>query len=830
MITVRPMKNAETAKKYYTEHLARSEYYSQGCQSSVQWFGKGCARLGLEPGMEVSQEAFECLCDNLHPLTGEKLTVRHRSQDRRVCYDFVANAVKGVSLMVEFGGDHRLVELHERSSCVAMTEAESVAATRIRKGGADGERRTGEIVAARVTHHTSRALDPGLHTHFVVFNATWDSVENRWKALQTREMFDRINLFTQIYRSEMAAGLRKLGYQLRPTAHGFEIDGIPEELLERFSKRRKAILDAEKIVSGKIGKPLSNNARATLAQTTRDWKDLNQSPEEIRQYQLSQITAEELATLRSLVPKTNSSSAPAISQALSQAVEAPAVSAADAVSYARDHLFERKSVVPLYAFQQTAMAYSHGALKMEAIDEELARRSEFVEFEESLTTHEMIRREQEMLGLVNSGIGQSGPINPNVRTEVPLNREQKNALRSVMNSPDWVIGIRGVAGSGKTELLRSIAEGVSQVNRKAVVLAPTTAACDSLRQRGISWAATMQSFLALPEFQQQSRGAVLMVDEAGLISVGDMLQMLRVARTQNCRVALCGDTRQHTSVEAGDALRLLEERSAMQSADLLQNNRQKSHAYREAIDAFAAGNGILGLSRLDAIGALHEENDEASHSLAAGYLSSVTRGKSALIVSPTWREIQSITEDVRGALKEHNKLGQEDTLVENHTSLNWTRAQKRDLRNYRRGLVLGFHRSTAEIARGECLRVLETADQAMIAKKADGTQVKLTRKQADCFDVLESGKLPVATGEKLLLKGNLKTHGLINGKCVEVRAIRADGTLDLVGGRTIPPEFRTFTHGYCVTSMAAQGRTADHVYVSVRADSLAAANLNQFYV
>ena len=148
----------------------------------------------------------------------------------------------------------------------------------------------------------------------------------------------------------------------------------------------------------------------------------------------------------------------------------------------------------------------------------------------------MIRREQEMLNLVNSGTGKFAPINPSARIESPLNREQKVAFRAVMDSPDWVIGIRGVAGSGKTELLRGIADGVEQTERKAVVLAPTSAACDALRSRGLTWSSTVQNFLANPDFQRDSKGAVVMVDEAGLLSVGDMLQLLKVARIAPRRV------------------------------------------------------------------------------------------------------------------------------------------------------------------------------------------------------------------------------------------------------------------------------------------------------
>jgi len=56
---------------------------------------------------------------------------------------------------------------------------------------------------------------------------------------------------------------------------------------------------------------------------------------------------------------------------------------------------------------------------------------------------------------------------------------------------------------------------------------------------------------------------------------------------------------------------------------------------------------------------------------------------------------------------------------------------------------------------------------------------------------------------------------------VTVRSVQSDGSLLLTDGRRISPEFRKFTHGYCVTIHASQGRTVDHVYVAVDSHTLA---------
>ena len=88
-------------------------------------------------------------------------------------------------------------------------------------------------------HTSSRALDPQLHTHFVLFNATWDKTEQRWKALQTSGMFDAIHYGTEVYRNELVKRLHRIGYQTRQHGWRFEIEGVDPKLIERFSKRSK---------------------------------------------------------------------------------------------------------------------------------------------------------------------------------------------------------------------------------------------------------------------------------------------------------------------------------------------------------------------------------------------------------------------------------------------------------------------------------------------------------------------------------------------------------------------------------------------------------------
>ena len=70
----------------------------------------------------------------------------------------------------------------------ALREFEAFAATRIRLKGAQHDRVTGNFWPPCSRMIPPAALDPHLHTHCIVFNATFDLVENRWKALQNYEL------------------------------------------------------------------------------------------------------------------------------------------------------------------------------------------------------------------------------------------------------------------------------------------------------------------------------------------------------------------------------------------------------------------------------------------------------------------------------------------------------------------------------------------------------------------------------------------------------------------------------------------------------------------
>jgi conjugative relaxase-like TrwC/TraI family protein len=196
MLTMKAQYNLANAEKYFEQHLQVGDYYMEGQQVLGEWFGKGAEELRLS-GVTQADE-FLKLCQNIHPQTRERLTQRqnakrltmdgdgntHEFANRRVFYDFTLSPPKSVSIVALAGNDQRIVQAHDEAVRTALNELQSYAATRVRKQNQCSHRLTGNLVGAIFRHDTSRALDPHLHSHCILFNATKDSVENRWKALE----------------------------------------------------------------------------------------------------------------------------------------------------------------------------------------------------------------------------------------------------------------------------------------------------------------------------------------------------------------------------------------------------------------------------------------------------------------------------------------------------------------------------------------------------------------------------------------------------------------------------------------------------------------------
>lgn len=121
---------------------------------------------------------------------------------------------------------------------------------------------------------------------------------------------------------------------------------------------------------------------------------------------------------------------------------------------------------------------------------------------------------------------------------------------------------QGLAGTGKSYALQQTQKMLNERGYKMIALAPYGTQVNNLREDGIE-ANTVASQLTATETERfQSKlgeKTVAVIDEAGVISVRQMEQLLRRLQPSGSRVVLLGDTAQTKAVEAGRAFALLQE-------------------------------------------------------------------------------------------------------------------------------------------------------------------------------------------------------------------------------------------------------------------------------
>jgi conjugative relaxase-like TrwC/TraI family protein len=822
-----PQKNRQAAETYFDEHLSHNDYYTQGQTQRGEWIGMGAQRLGLKPDGIVTRDTFLRLCDNQHPLTGEQLTPQH-FRERRIYFDFVCSPPKSVSILAVTMNDERIIRAHKEASKIAVRELESFAAARIRKDGIENrDRVTGNLVGAAFLHTTSRALDPQLHTHFVLFNGTWDRKEQRWKALQTGGMFGAINYGTEVYRNELAKRLNGMGYSIRRSGSAFEIEGVDPKLIERFSKRSQQRDMAVRRREQELGRKLSKQEVAYVVRQTRAKKVKGVSDEQVRRQQLGEIGFFEKFALRKVVAAANG-----------QPARPPeTVTDAGALSHGLAHVFERQSVVPRHKILEAALVKGCGQVDLGRLKSGLAADAKLVRVGSEFSTREILSKELALIRGVNAGLDAAEPFVSRFEPFPRLGPDQNKALAHILTVGDQFTGFRGLAGSGKSTMLKELARTLRKENRPCLFCAPTASAADTLRRDGLD-TMTLQGLLgSLPVRVGLSARSVIVLDEAGAVGLDDMVKLFEVARRSGCRVVLSGDTGQHASVARGDALRILEQYSGYRFSELTTIRRQKPEAFRQVVELAAAKQTDKAFAKLVELGAVvevledghHAGNDGLYQRAADAYVAATKQGKSALLVSPTWAEIEAVTENVRETLKADGAVGEHEETVPVFDSLSWTEAQKKNARQYEPGQRLRFVRRTKKFDRGETVEVVATIENGVRVRRPDGMEVDfIPATAAASFDVGEARELKVAAGDWLLLQAN---HGreFINGERVQVKAVQ-DRCITLADGRVLPAGFNTFTHGYAVTSHSSQGKTVDEVLLVASSKSFPAVNREQFYV
>ena len=843
MLTISKPLSASQAQAYHVREFASQEqnYWSRDQQGHSEWQGRLAEQWRLQGG--IGSEHFARLSEGQHPHSEEQL-VRHQvsrtyegkfgrevtSAEHRAGWDATFSAPKSVSLTALVGGDERVREAHRESVRAALQELERYTQARI--GNVHAPETTGKLIAATFEHDTARPVGgyaaPQPHTHAVIFNMTEreDGLENgkQMRALQPHEMFVSQRYVTAVYRTELALRLGKLGYELERGKHGQpEIKGYTKEYLEASSPRREQIKDhlREQGIDGAA-------AAQIAAHHTRDRKELL-SPGEVLQrhrelaaqygHQADRVVAQARQHRRYQIPESE-------------------VQAKQAVTWARDHVFERSAVQDRRAILESALVRGMGETTHAQVRQEFERRIETGEFREvshigagkQYTTATMVHMEREIVGRMQEGNRRdySDPmlVSPQVRIATEdrhpeLNASQRQAVDEIFLSREEVVGLDGIAGAGKTTTLSVIREGAEADGYRVEGFAPTSRAAQKLGEAGME-TSTLQKHLVRGQQPDTGEKRLYVLDESSLASTRQVHEFVNRLHP-NDRVLLVGDRRQHEAVEAGRPFAQLQD-AGMRTVKLEEIVRQKDPKLKRVVAQLARGEVREAVQSLDRQGRVQEikNHDERIAAIAKDYAKSPDN---TLVISPDNRSRMEINQRVHAELQRGGIVSNEEhrirTLVPRQ---DLTGADRTWAERYEVGDVLRYSRASKEtgIGKGEYAQVksIDAPKNRLTVELQDGTQRTYDPRRQQGVSVFREEMRSFSVGDRIQFTAPANEVRVANRELGIIEIIDGHGRLRLKmdGGR--PVELTTHKHphldyAYAMTSHSSQGQTADRVLIHV---------------
>jgi conjugative relaxase-like TrwC/TraI family protein len=836
MLTISQPLAASQAQKYHREEFsnARENYYTEGESVRGEWHGKLAEEWGLRG--DIKEEHFQRLSEGQHPVTGEQL-VRHqtpreytnergervKTMEHRAGWDGTFSAPKSVSLTALVGGDERVREAHRESVSVALDELERYVQARM--GGNRPPVTAGKWVAARFEHDSSRPVDgyaaPQLHTHVVFFNLT-ETPNGETRALQPQQLFKAQQYATAVYRSELAARLKALGYEVeRGKSSQPEIAGYSQAYLEASSPRRQQIKEH----LSEQGRKGAGAAQIAAHQT--------------REEKLSSYTREEMRERhRELAREFGNQAERVVMEARERGVrveEERGRQAHSAVTFSRERNIERAAVADERELLRDALRRSMGEATLADVRKDIEERIKAGELVEvtrenearAFTTKEMIERERDTIERMRAGQDRHEEmVSAETRRAVEeshahLSESQRAAVGEILSSRDQITALEGVAGAGKTTSLEAIREAAEREGYRVEGFAPTSRAAQKLEEAGIE-SGTLQRHLARGEEERGAEKRLYVLDESSLASTKQVNELVSRLREED-RILLVGDTRQHQAVEAGRPYEQLQE-AGMRTARLDEIVRQKDPALKEVVEQLSRGEVREAVANLDRQGRVHEIPDREER-LAAIAREYAAKPEGTLVVSPDNASRQDINQAIHRTMQDAGRVkGEEHGLRVLTARQEITGADRQWAGQYERGDVVRYTKGSEAlgIQAGEYARVegVDAKENLVTVERGTGERVTYDPRRLHGVALYRESERAFAEGDRVQFTAPFNEKKIANRELGTLEKIDGHGNLRirLDSGREASfniKEHPHLDHGYAVTSHSSQGQTADRVLIHV---------------
>jgi AAA domain/TrwC relaxase len=655
------------------------------------------------------------------------------------------------------------------------------------------------------------------------------------RSVQPHEWYRVQSFVAAVYQAEIAYRARERGYELEHGKnHSTGIKGYTEEYLRAMSARTEEI-EREKAEKGLVGAEADERVNKRLREAKLAW-----APEAL------------WTEHRAQAEKYGNDPAAVVAKArLSHSYLLPEKErlalAQEAVSFAKNRLFEGQAVVEHYELLRDALRYGLGYLRLQDVEHAFELRlaqakREFIPVGhvrsnapgERFTTVEMRKLEIDTIHLALKGQGTTEPIAPDLTRDefrdsykrremdgktIELSDYQMWMAWNVLTSPDQFIIVRGSAGAGKSTAMQPIGEVAERLRSRGYQVrgvAATGGAALNLAEVGIR-SETLQAHL-VRGVDRSAAKRLYIVDEGSLVGTRQFHQFMQSVRLQD-RVIIAYDPRQHEAVEAGRIIEELEQ-AGVRTFRLEKIVRQRNTPeLLEAIECFANGRTMDGLGLLEKQGRIieHENRKERFAAIAQEFAKDPLKTR---IVSPDNRSIGEINLRVRGELQSQGLLSPDRYEANVLVGRRDVKAEDRKRAGtYHVDDWVRFGKSvgTLGVRSGDYGRVLQVeAEQNLVTVRLGSREVTYNPRVAYGIDLYTSERRMVAVGERVQLTRAWKPGKVANREAGTIVGMDREGNAQLKLDRGPMIEWNAammphLDYAYARTSYSEQSTTAERV-------------------